>query len=82
MAARKAEIREWLERAKEQGASHVIVVCNTFDHEDYPVFVKPDENAQEKSKEYDGKNMQKIEEVYNLSMDIEVQLNQDRAFNL
>ena len=77
----KTEISEWFDRGATQGATHMIVVCDSFDHEDYPVFVKPGQDAREVAAEYDGKNMQRIMEVYNLSMDREKQLGQTRAFN-
>lgn len=81
MAATKNEIREWFLRGIEQKATHLIVVCDTFDYDDYPVFVGKDENVKEIESEYDGKNMQSIMEVYNLSMDMETQLNEHKAFN-
>lgn len=81
MATEKNDIQEWLERGKKKGATHLIVVCDRFDHEDYPVFVSPQENVHEKESEYDRKSMQKVMEVYNLSMDWDTQLNQFRSFN-
>ena len=33
-------IREWFNRGIELGATHLIVACDTFDYEDYPVYVK------------------------------------------
>ncbi|MBP6854766.1 MAG: hypothetical protein KBD26_00120 [Candidatus Pacebacteria bacterium] len=81
MATTKNEIREWFLRGIEQGATHLVVVCDTFDHDDYPVFVESNENVKEVESEYNGKNMQKVMEVYNLSKDMENQLNQFRAFN-
>lgn len=74
-------LKSWYERGKAEGATHLIVVCDTFDHEDYPVFVKPGEDVREKAREYDGKNMQRIMEVYDLSLDAESQLAEKRAFN-
>jgi len=71
----------WFRTAKEQGATHVIVVCDTFDHEDYPVYVKPGQSARAIASEYDGKNMQRLMEVYNMSMDLEQQFKQHRCFN-
>jgi hypothetical protein len=59
----------------------MIVVCDTFDYEDYPVYVKPGEDVHKIASGYDRVNMQKVMEVYNLSMDRETQLNQHRAFN-
>ncbi|QQR76930.1 hypothetical protein IPJ63_01560 [Candidatus Nomurabacteria bacterium] len=81
MATTKNEIREWFLRGIEQGATHLVVVCDTFDHDDYPVFVESNENVKEVESEYNGKNMQKVMEVYNLSKDMESQLNEFRAFN-
>ena len=83
MATTKTEIREWLERGKAENATHVIVVCDTFDWEDYPVFVSPGENVQTVVKRLRfGTDMQKVMEVYSLSQDLNSQLNEYRAFHL
>lgn len=37
MAASKKDIVGWLREAQNRGAAYVIIVCDTFDHEDYPV---------------------------------------------
>lgn len=81
MAATKQDISRWFDRGVVEGKSHLIVVCDTYDHDDYPVYVNPDQDAKEVAAMYNGKNMQRIMEVYSLSMDKEVQLNQFRAFN-
>lgn len=81
METTKEEIRNWLHRAKSNGATHVIVVCDTFDHEDYPVEVKPGEDVRKMHNDYSKKDMQRIMEVYNLSMDFDMQLNQKRSYN-
>ncbi len=77
----KAEIREWLREGLMNGKTHVLVVCDTFDHSDYPVFIDPDEDAHTVAQRYDGNNMQRLMEVYNLSLSIEDQLKQVRVFN-
>lgn len=81
MATSKETIRRWFQEGISQSATHMIVVCDTFDWDDYPVYVSSKENVREKEAEYDGKNMQKVMEVYNLAMDMEPQLIQQRAFN-
>jgi hypothetical protein len=81
MAAGMNDIRQWFEEGRSAGATHMIVVCDTFDHDDYPVFVKPGEDVREKQKSYDGREMQRVMEVYNLGMDMADQLSQHRAFN-
>ena len=77
----KAEIKSWLEEGKAAGATHVIVVCDTFDWEDYPVFVSPHEDPRAVYDRYDDKNMQKVMEVYNTAMDLDAQLAEDRAWH-
>lgn len=82
MAATKQNIREWLRRGKESGATHVIVVCDTWDYEDYPVYINPGESVSEKLSYYQHADMQRVMEVYNLSMDIESQLAEGCAWHL
>lgn len=82
MAATKQDIREWLRRGKESGATHVIVVCDTWDYEDYPVYIEPGQSVSEKLSYYQRADMQKVMEVYNLSMDIEAQLAEGCAWHL
>lgn len=81
MAATKEDIRSWLKRGKESGATHMIVVCDTYDHEDYPVYVMPDENVRTKSEQFNGKNMQVIMEVYSYKHDLEMQMSERCAFH-
>ncbi len=76
----KSDIRGWLQNAPKD-ATHMFVVVDTFDYEDYPVYVTTTEDINQKASEYDGPNMQKIMECYDLKMDLESQLNQPRSFN-
>ena len=77
----KEEIKEWLISERAENCSHMLVVCDTFDYEDFPVYVKKDENIQTviKSKE---SSFLRIMEIYNLSMNIEKQLSERRAWNI
>jgi cytochrome oxidase assembly protein ShyY1 len=81
MSTSREDIREWFKRGKKQKATHLIVVCDTYDHEDYPVFVTKEQDAKTEVNKRDGVNMAKVMEVYNLSMDIETQLKEHRSFN-
>lgn len=67
MAVTGKRFEEWIKEGKEKGATHLISVCDTFDYDDYPVYVIPGENLDEKKKKYDGSNMQRINEVIDLS---------------
>ena len=76
----KDDIRRWLENGKKKRVTHLIVVCDTFDYEDYPVYVHKNENVHEVEEQH-SKDMQRVMEVYKLSMDWDEQLNQKRSFN-
>lgn len=57
-------ILNWVIKAKELGATHLILVYDTEDKEEYPVYVKPEEDIEEKVKKIrlsEGK--QKIKEI-------------------
>ena len=81
MGTTKADIREWLERAKKKGATHMIVACDQFDYEDHPVFVMPGEDPRERKEKLDQAPMQKVMEVYAVFLPWEEQLNAHRSFN-
>lgn len=67
MAASKEEIDRWIAEAKKKKATHIISVCDTFDHDDYPVYVLPGQSLADVKKRYDGVNMQRINEVIDMS---------------
>ncbi len=77
------DIKEWFKRGVKDKShpTHLLVVCDTFEHDDYPVYVKPDEDVHEKAGKYNGTNMQVLMEVYHLGMDMETQLAEHRSFN-
>jgi hypothetical protein len=81
MGTSKSEISEWFGRGVKEGATNMLVVCDTFDHEDYPVYVKPDEDVHKKYAEYSGKEMQKVMEVYSLKRNELSQLAEFRSFH-
>ncbi len=81
MGTSKQEIKEWFKRGVEEEATHMLVVCDTYDWEDYPVYVKKGQDPHKVFEAHSGKNMQSVMEVYNLSMDMEKQLREHRAFN-
>ncbi len=74
------DFRGWFKEGLRQKAEYMIVVCDTYDHEDYPVYATA-ANFKEKHEEHDGKNMQRVMEVYNLSLPMEPQVNAFRVFN-
>lgn len=81
MAASLQDIQLWLKEAKPEH-THMIVVCDRFDWEDYPVYVSRDQDAASVVDIYDGRNMQEVMEVYDLRLDIDAQLAEHRAWHL
>lgn len=80
MAASKWMIESWLKREKAAESDYMLVVCDTFDHEDYPVYVSK-KDIDKTIQQYSG-NMQTIMEIYNLSLDIDAQLAEKRAWHI
>lgn len=76
----KAEIEDWFERGLKQCATHMIIVCDTFDHEDYPVFVMSASDCL--AKVQNPGEMQRVMEVYDLAAPKASQLNEARAMHL
>ena len=74
-----AEIEEWFDRGVAQGATHMVVVCDTFDHGDYPCYCSSATEARRKVAA--PGDMQRVMEVYNLTMDKNKQMNEHRSFN-
>lgn len=82
MATTVRELNEWFDEGVKKGATHLIVVCDTFDWEDYPVYVEKGQDPQTVLDKYRG-NMQKVMEVYNLSQPKDKQLDpKTRCWNL
>lgn len=61
MRESEATLREWAEREPEKPV--LLVVCDTFDYEQYPVHCTL-ADFHEKVEHYDGKNMQRIDGIY------------------
>jgi hypothetical protein len=80
-SATRENIKHWLDQGVRSGATHVIVVCDTFAHDDFPLFVMPGENVRELAAQHDGPNMTKLMEVYSLSLDLDAQLDENRAIH-
>ena len=63
--------------------SHVLIVCDTFDYDDYVVYVKKGEDIHSKVQYYnDFMQMRRIMEIYNYSLDINSQLNESKSWHI
>jgi len=82
MTASRTDIERWLDSAKEKGASHLIVAVDTYNHDNYPVYVGHNEDIRKEIERVENGSMQGIDEIYNMSLDIDKQMSEYRAYNL
>jgi hypothetical protein len=78
----KAEIERWFDTGLKVGSTHMIVVCDMFDCEDYPVYADNDEQARKVFDAHNEQHMQRVMEVYDLRLARAMQMNETRAFHL
>jgi hypothetical protein len=81
MSTTRQDIDRWLAAAPPH-STHMVVVCDTFSHEDYPVYVCPEADVRDVVKKYDGPNMQRIMEVYSFQKPLRPQIEERRAYHL
>jgi hypothetical protein len=67
MSTTARELSEWFDEGVKQGAAYMVVICDTFDWDDYPSYFKTRESAQ-RIVDHPG-SMQKVMEVYDLKAD-------------
>ncbi len=63
MTASIQDVLGWIEEAREKGATHIISVCDTFDWDDYPVYIMPGDDLDKKVKHYREASMQQVNEI-------------------
>jgi len=81
MSATFQDIQGWLVKAIKHKATHLIVAVDRYDYDNYPVYVTSDKDVHEEYDRIIGSSMQEVDEVYNMSMDIDKQLSEHRALN-
>jgi hypothetical protein len=92
--ATKQDIREWLEEKitpdyhdhPNRPITHLLVCCDLFDFEDYPIYVSDEENVVDILDEIrhtnDNAIGSKVMEVYSYKLDIDQQLAQYKTWNV
>jgi hypothetical protein len=63
MQASEEEKASWVAEARRQGATRILIVCDTFSYEQYPVYCRDEAELQSKTREYNSKSMQRTEGV-------------------
>ena len=79
-AATKADLSGWFDHGVRDGAKWMVVVCDTFDHEDYPCYFLTAQEVQAKLAR--PGEMQRIMEVYDLTADKEEQMKERRCWRV
>jgi hypothetical protein len=79
-AATRQEISEWFDRGRDQKSRYMVVVCDTYDHDDYPSYFATREGVVDKIA--NPGNMQRVMEVYDLNKNKEEQLDLPRAWSI
>lgn len=75
------DLQRWFLRGVKEKATHMFVACDTYDWEDYPEYFT---GTADEARTYEfslNRNMQKVMEVYNLKLPVDIQLNEHRSFN-
>lgn len=76
-AATLSEIEAWYGEGESKGASHMIIACDSFDYEDYAIFVMPGSNP----RDHMPSNGDKVMECYSFALGWESQSKVWRAQN-
>ena len=77
----RQEIRDWFDQGVAEGKDYLIVVCDTFDYEDYPVYATAEHYPETIKRYVPASNMQQVMEIYDLNMDQDEQMKERRAWH-
>ena len=75
----KSKIQTWFEEGLKEKKTHMVVVTDTLDHDDYPFYTNDPQGAVDRLQ---AGPMLKVMEVYDLRGDMSEQLNQARCWSM
>lgn len=78
----KEEIKMALLKGATGEYSYLLICCDTFDWEDFPVYVRPNQNIDDIISYYMNSSTIRIIEIYNYNLSLDEQLNEYRANNI
>lgn len=82
MTATREDISRWYDDAVAKKAAFLIVAVDTWDYENYPIYCMSAQECRLQYASHNGPNMQRVDEVYDLSMDRASQMAERRAVHL
>lgn len=80
MATTKETLSGWFDAGVKDKYDYMIVVCDSYDMTDYPVYCFVGE-FKETYDHVKFSSMQRIMEIYSLSLDKQMQMDEHRAFH-
>jgi hypothetical protein len=72
-------IEEWFDKGVREGFSYLVIFNDSFEYDYYPVLFRDGEELWKIYDHLGRDNWTSMEEVYDLSMDKEFQMSEDRA---
>lgn len=78
MSVTKDDIIEWFQEGIKNNFKYMIVACDTFDWDDYPIYCKDEQEFEREYQNVNFVNMQKPMETYDLTLDMISQVNTRR----
>lgn len=77
----RQDIARWYQYGVDIGATHLIVVCDSFSYEDFPDYVYYGHNPQKVVSKWNSQQLYYVMEVYALHLDMNAQLDEHRAWH-
>ncbi len=66
MTTTQEDVNGWIKEGRKKNAHYLIVVCDTFSYEDFPVYAYSEEDKQEKQSYHSSQPMSRIMETIKL----------------
>jgi len=79
MTTTQEDIKNWFNKAQKGNCNYLLVACDTFDYGDYPLGFKSLEDLKERFN--NPHPMEIFMECYDLSLDLDEQLNERRSWH-
>lgn len=67
----RSQVKEWYDTGVEKGYTYVVVVCDCFDYEDFPVYCTNSRQMRQKVDYYNRMELHRVMDVLDLSKDFE-----------
>jgi len=80
MPATKNNLIKWFQIGVKNNQSYMIIECDTYNFDDFPIYTNSLEEFEEEYKKVSSRRNQ-IMEVYDLKIDMNLQMNEDRSFH-